>query len=129
MVTGQLMASVAPYFSDWLCRNLTAPVKDVAKARNTPLRHDSVRLSDLINTDPSKVDKGLEKRMDYAQRICSLALSIRKAEKLRVRLPLQKILLPVLDASFQAEVEAVKPLILAEINVKEPEYVTNPRDC
>lgn len=125
MVVGQLAAPVAPFFADWLSRNLTAPIKDTAKAKNTPLRHDSVHLSDLVQPDPSKVDKALEKRMDYAQRICSLALSIRKKERLRVRLPLQKLLLPVLDASFQAEVEAVKALILAEINVKELEYITD----
>jgi len=125
LVVGQLSAPVAPFFADWLYRNLTAPVKDIAKAKNTPLRHDSVHLTDLTQPDASKVDHDLEKRMDYAQRICSLALSIRKKEKLRVRLPLQKILLPVLDASFQAEVEAVKPLILAETNIKELEYITD----
>jgi len=125
MVTSQLMSSVAPFFSDWLYRNLTAPIKDVAKAKNTPLRHDSIHLSDLIVPDASKIDKDLEKRMAYAQRICSLALSIRKKEKLRVRLPLQKILLPVLDAAFIAEVEGVKDLILSEINVKQIEYITD----
>ena len=125
LVTSQLMASVAPFFSDWLYRNLTAPIKDVAKAKNTPLRHDSVHLTDLTQPDPSKVDKALEKRMDYAQRICSLALSIRKKEKLRVRLPLQKILLPVLDEAFIVEVDGVKDLILSEINVKRLEYVTD----
>lgn len=125
MVSSQLMASVAPFFSDWLYRNLSAPIKDAAKANNTPLRHDSVHLSDLTQPDPSKVDEALEKRMDYAQRICSLALSIRKKEKLRVRLPLQKILLPVLDEAFIAEVDGVKDLILSEINVKELEYVTD----
>jgi len=125
MVTGQLMAPVAPFFSDWLYRNLTAPIKAAAKANNTPLRHDSVHLSDLTQPDASKVDKALEKRMDYAQRICSLAFSIRQKEKLRVRLPLQKILLPVLDEQFIAEVDDFKSLILSEINVKQLEYVTD----
>lgn len=125
MVSTQLMSSVAPFFADWLYRNLTAPIKEVAKAKNTPLRHDSVHLTDLILPDASKVDKSLERRMDYAQRICSLALSIRKKEGLRVRLPLQKILLPVLDKSFIAEVDGVKDLILSEINMKALEYVTD----
>lgn len=125
MVTTQLMASVAPFFSDWLCRNLTAPIREFAKANNTPLRHESVHLTDLVQPDASKVDQDLEKRMDYAQRICSLALSIRKKEKLRVRQPLQKVLLPVLDEAFIAEVDDVKALILSEINVKELEYVTD----
>ncbi len=125
MVTGQLMSSVAPHFSDWLYRNLTAPIKDAAKTKNTPLRHDSVHLTDLVLPDLSKVDKALERRMDYAQRICSLALSIRKKEKLRVRLPLQKILLPVLNEAFIAEVDGVKDLILSEINLKQLEYITD----
>ena len=125
MVTTQLMSSVAPFFSDWMYRNLTAPIKEVAKAKNTPLRHDSVHLTDLVLPDPSKIDVELEKRMDYAQRICSLAFSIRKREKLRVRQPLQKVLLPVLDEAFITEVDQVKELILNEINVKNLEYVTD----
>ncbi|TNE54475.1 MAG: isoleucine--tRNA ligase [Bacteroidetes bacterium] len=125
MVVSQLSAPAAPFFADWLYRNLTAPIRDVAKANNTPLRHDSVHLTDLVQADPSRVDKDLEKRMDYAQRICSLALSIRKKDRLRVRLPLQKLLLPVVDERFIAEVDAVKGLILSEINVKELEYVTD----
>jgi isoleucyl-tRNA synthetase len=63
--------------------------------------------------------------MDYAQRICSLAFSIRKKEKIRVRQPLQKVLLPVLDEAFITEVDGVKDLILSEINVKELEYITD----
>lgn len=124
-VTLQLMSSLAPFFSDWMYRNLTAPVREKARANNTPLRHDSIHLTDLIAPDASKIDETLEKRMDYAQRICSLALSIRKKEKLRVRQPLQKLLLPVLDESFIAEVDGVRELILSEINVKELEYVTD----
>ena len=125
MVTNQLMASLAPFFSDWLYRNLTAPIREKAKADHTPLRHESVHLTDLTPVHTALIDKALEKRMDYAQRICSLALSIRKKERLRVRLPLQKILLPVLDATFRQEVEAVKDLILSEINVKEIEFITD----
>jgi isoleucyl-tRNA synthetase len=89
------------------------------------LRHESIHLGDLVLPDPSKIDRSLEKRMDYAQRICSLAFSIRKREKLRVRQPLQKVLLPVLDEAFIHEVDGVKDLILGEINVKELEYVTD----
>ncbi len=125
MVTAQLSASLAPFFSDWLYRNLTAPIREKAIANGTPLRHESVHLSDLTAPDGTKIDVDLEKRMDYAQRICSLALSIRKKEKLRVRLPLQKILLPILDEAFMAEVDGVKDLILSEINVKEIEYITD----
>lgn len=125
MVTAQLSAALAPFFSDWLYRNLTAPIRHAAVESGSPLRHESVHLTDLTQPDPSKVDKDLEKRMDYAQRICSLALSIRKKEKIRVRLPLQKVLLPILDEAFIAEVDGVKDLILSEINVKEIEYITD----
>jgi isoleucyl-tRNA synthetase/very-short-patch-repair endonuclease len=125
MVTNQLMCSLAPFFSDWMYRNMSAPIRAAAKANNTPLRHESIHLSDLIQPEPSKIDAALEKRMDYAQRICSLAFSIRKKERLRVRQPLQKILLPVLDAAFIKEVDSVKELILSEINIKELEYVTD----
>lgn len=125
LVTLQMMSSLAPFFTDWMYRNLTAPIRNKAKANNTPLRHDSIHLTDLTKPDDSKIDAYLEKRMDYAQRICSLALSIRKKERLRVRQPLQKLLLPVLDESFIAEVDGVKELILSEINVKELEYVTD----
>jgi isoleucyl-tRNA synthetase len=125
MVTAQLSASLAPFFSDWLYRNLTAPIRDAAIRHQTPLRHSSVHLTDLVQPDASKVDADLERRMDYAQRICSLAFSIRKKEKIRVRLPLQKVLLPVLNDAFMAEVDGVKDLILSEINVKQLEYVTD----
>lgn len=125
MVVSQLSSPVAPFFADWMYRNLTAPLRDKAKAAGTPLRHESVHLSDLTQPDCTKVDAALEQRMDYAQRICSLALSLRKREKLRVRQPLQKILLPILDPSFQEQVDAVADLIKAEINVKEIEYVTD----
>ncbi len=125
MVTNQLMSSLAPFFSDWMYRNMTAPIRAAAKANNTPLRHESVHLGDLTQPDPSKIDTALEKRMDYAQRICSLAFSIRKKEKIRVRQPLQKVPLPVLDEAFIAAVDEVKELILSEINVKELEYITD----
>ena len=73
----------------------------------------------------SKIDRQLEQRMDYAQRISSLILSLRKRENIRVRQPLSKILLPVLDEGFIEQVEAVKDLILAETNIKNIEYITD----
>jgi isoleucyl-tRNA synthetase len=82
-------------------------------------------LADFPQADISAIDKALEQRMDYAQRISSLVLSIRKKEGLRVRQPLTKILLPVLDPSFISQVDAVKELILSEVNVKDVEYITD----
>ena len=65
------------------------------------------------------IDKGLEERMDYAQRISSLVLSLRKKHKINVRQPLQKVILPVLDEAFTEQLDAVKDLIKSEVNVKE----------
>jgi isoleucyl-tRNA synthetase len=111
----KLMAPLAPFFSDWLYRNLNeASGKEQAA---------SIHLTDFPAILESAIDKKLEQRMDYAQRISSLVLSLRKKEKLRVRQPLQKILLPVLDDDFRVQVEGVKDLILAEVNIKEIEYL------
>lgn len=113
----KLMAPVGPMFSDWLYKNLNDATSLEAR--------ESVHLADFPQADTSAIDKTLEQRMDYAQRISSLVLSIRKKEGLRVRQPLTKILLPVLDPLFINQVDAVKELILSEVNVKEIEYITD----
>ena len=125
MVVGQLASPIAPFFSDWMYRNLTENIRAKAIQNNTPLRHASVHLSDLTKSDNSLINKELEQRMDYAQRISSLILSLRKKAKIRVRQPLQKAMLPILDANFIQQVEGVKDLILAETNVKYFEYITD----
>jgi isoleucyl-tRNA synthetase len=117
LTISKLMAPVSPFFSDWLYKNLN-------DATNTEAC-ESVHLSDFPTANDQIIDKELEQRMDYAQRISSLALSLRKKEKIRVRQPLHKILLPILDKSFQEQVDGVKELILSEINVKEVEYITD----
>ena len=113
----KLMASIAPFFADWLYQNLN-------NASNRELEK-SVHLTLIPTPDEGAIDKALEERMDYAQRISSLVLSLRKKESLRVRQPLQKIMLPILDNKFQDQVEAVKELILSEVNIKEIEYITD----
>ena len=123
MVTAQLMSPIAPFFSEWLYRNLTENIRDNALANNTPLRHISVHLTDLVKAEGSRIDSELEKSMDYAQKICSLVHSIRKNAKVKVRTPLQRILLPVLDASFADRIRSVESIILAEVNVKAIEYI------
>ncbi len=112
-----LMSPVAPFFSDRLFRDLN----------NVSERMDavSVHLADFPKFDATTIDKNLEERMELAQKISSMVLSLRKKVNIRVRQPLNKILLPVLDASFQTKVDAVKNLILAEVNVKEIEYITD----
>ncbi|MEL6636704.1 MAG: isoleucine--tRNA ligase [Bacteroidota bacterium] len=113
----KMMAPVAPFFADWLYRNLNEATQHEA--------HESVHLALFPTVDEAAIDRALEERMDYAQRISSLVLSLRKKDNVRVRQPLQKILLPVLDNAFQQQVEGVKDLILAEVNVKEIEYITD----
>lgn len=123
MVTAQLMAPIAPFFSEWLYKNLTDNIRDRAVANNTPLRHVSVHLTDLTHAEEDRLDRDLETSMDYAQRICSLVHSIRKNSKIKVRTPLQRILLPVIDKTFAGKVRSVEAIILAEVNVKAIEYI------
>ncbi len=111
----KVMAPIAPFFSDWLYKNLN---EATGKESN-----ESVHLSLYPEVNQDLRDAALEQRMDYAQRICSLVLSLRQAEKLRVRQPLNKILIPILDSSFEKQVRAVEDLVLAEVNVKEIEYL------
>ncbi len=116
IVVAQMISPVAPFFGDWLYRNLTA---------SSGQHPESVHLTDLPEAAHELKDEALIRRMDYAQRISSLVLSIRKKEKLRVRLPLRRIMLPVIDDQFRNDVEQVKDLILSEVNVKEIEYIDN----
>jgi len=111
----KLMAPVAPFFADWLYKNLNNA--------SSMEGHVSVHLAMFPEVEEASIDKALEQRMDYAQRISSLVLSLRKKESLRVRQPLTKILLPILDAKFEEQVRAVEDLILHEVNVKEMEYI------
>lgn len=115
--TAKLMAPVAPFFADWLYKNLN----DISGREN----HASVHLTLIPEVNENRIDKALEERMDYAKRISSLVLSLRKKEQIRVRQPLQKIILPVLDPYFEKQVREVEDLILAEVNVKEIDYVTD----
>jgi isoleucyl-tRNA synthetase len=123
MVTAQLMSPIAPFFSEWLYRNLTENIRSNAVANNTPLRHASIHLTDLTKSETNLIDADLEKSMEYAQRICSLVHSIRKNSKIKVRTPLQRILLPALDSSFSKRIKSVEEIILAEVNVKSIEYI------
>ncbi|MBV6652582.1 MAG: isoleucine--tRNA ligase, partial [Mameliella sp.] len=115
ITVSKLLAPVSPFFGDWLYRNLN----DATKLES----FESVHLTDFPVADTSNIDKDLEQRMDYAQRISSLTFALRKKEDLRVRQPLQKIMLPVLDKSFQDQVDQVKSLIAGEVNVKDIEYL------
>lgn len=123
VAVAQLASPYAPFFSEWLYKNLTDCVRDKAKANNTPLKHDSVHLSYLTKADEKVIDLVLEEQMAFAQEISSMVLSIRKKENIRVRQPLQSIRIPILNEQDKARIEAVSSLILAETNVKKLEFV------
>jgi isoleucyl-tRNA synthetase len=121
-VIAQLMSPVAPFFGEWLYQNLSAPHQEKATALNEAPQ-ESVHLTTLVKADVALIDTLLEQRMAIAQKISSMILSIRKKENLKVRQPLQKIQIPILDKDIREKIEAVKDLILAEVNVKEIEFV------
>lgn len=113
----QIMSPVAPFFADWLFQNLS-----VADHNNTV---ESVHLTLWKEADASLIDKELNERMELAQNISSMVLSLRKKSSINVRQPLAKILVPVLDQKFATQVELVKELILSETNIKDIEYITD----
>jgi isoleucyl-tRNA synthetase len=119
----QMSAPLAPFFSDWLYQQLTDPIRKHGLATGTAFESPSVHLTLLTQPDETYTDTSLETRMGYAQRISSLALSIRKREKLRVRLPLARLIIPVLNPEFRTQIEAVTSLIQTEVNVKQIEFI------
>ena len=110
-----LSAPIAPFFMDKLFKDL-----DEVSGRQGLA---SVHLSEFPIVNETEIDIDLEERMDIAQKHSSLILGLRKKNKLKVRQPLQKILVPILDDKFERQLEAIKDLILSEVNVKELEYL------
>ncbi len=111
----QLAAPIAPFYMERLFTDLN----------NTTGRHkeNSVHLVLFPEYDESLIDKALEERMDIAQKVSSMILSLRRKVSIKVRQPLARIMVPVPDKSFREKFEAVRDLILAEVNVKEVEYI------
>ncbi|QTE35927.1 isoleucine--tRNA ligase [Mucilaginibacter gossypii] len=113
----KLMSPIAPFFADRLYCDLNAVTRKE--------EFESVHLAYFPEYNSALVDAELEERMQLAQDISSLALSLRKKVNINVRQPLSKILLPILDKSFKLHVEEVKDLILSETNIKDIEYITD----
>lgn len=111
----KLSAPIAPFYADRLFCDLNEATEQEQSS--------SVHLADWPVVDSDAIDEDLEARMALAQTTSSLALSLRKKENIRVRQPLQKIMVPVIDADFERRLHMVESLILSEINVKELEYV------
>ena len=115
VTVSKLSAPIAPFFMDKLYKDLTQATSSE--------KSNSVHLALFPVSVENFVDKSLESKMLKAQTISSLVLSLRKKEMIKVRQPLQKVMIPVLDNVFRAEVEAISDLIKAEVNVKEIELL------
>jgi isoleucyl-tRNA synthetase len=112
----RLMAPISPFFSDALFLQLNA-----VSGRYTA---ESIHHVNYPIADSSFIDQALEERMQMAQDASSLVLSLRKKVNIKVRQPLQKVLIPVLDPSMQAQLQRIEDLIKAEVNVKSIEYLS-----
>ena len=116
----RLMAPIAPFFSERVFLDLNA----VTKRHNV----ESVHHLGFPEVHEEMIDKSLEERMQLAQKICSMVLGLRKKSNLRVRQPLQKIVIPVRDEAMHAQIERVQHLICSELNVKEIEFLAADND-
>lgn len=112
----QLMAPFAPFFADRLYTDLTAPATTET---------ESVHLSYFPVAEDSAIDRELERRMALAQTLTSMVLSLRRKVNIKVRQPLQAIMIPVTSESQRQDIEAMASLILSEVNVKEIKFVGN----
>lgn len=113
LTVSKLIAPISPFYADRLYKDLT----------NGQGEAESVHLALFPKADATLMDKELERRMELAQQITSMVLALRKKERIIVRQPLQRISIPVTDESMKLAIEAVKQLILDEVNVKELEFV------
>jgi isoleucyl-tRNA synthetase len=111
LTVSKLMSPIAPFYAEWLYKNLSGKTTE------------SIHLTLFPAYDESLIDESLSKSMHLAQNISSLIHSLRKKEKIKVRQPLQKILVPVLSKADKESIQNVEALILSEINVKSIEYV------
>jgi len=113
----RLIAPISPFFADAVFRNLNAV--------SGRFSVESVHHADYPTANEAAIDLALEERMQLAQDTCSLVLSIRKKVNIKVRQPLQKVMVPVLNPEMQLQLQRVEDLIKAEVNVKEFEYITD----
>ncbi len=113
----KLIAPVSPFFSDAVYNRLNEVTGKEKKA--------SVHHTDFPLANASVIDDTLEERMQLAQDVCSLVLSLRKKVNIKVRQPLQKILIPILNTEMQHQLQQVEELIKSEVNIKAVEYITD----
>ena len=115
ITVAKLSAPIAPFFMERLYKDLDAVTQKEG--------FESVHLAKFPTFDPEIINGKLERKMQLAQKVSSLVLSIRQKEKIKVRQPLQKIMIPVLDDAQKEDIEAVAALIKSEVNVKEIELL------
>lgn len=115
-----LSSPIAPFYADQLFNDLNSVTKRHAT--------DSVHLANFPIAVENHIDTYLEEKMELAQKVSSMVLALRKKQDIKVRQPLQKIMLPVLDPKFKEQVDAVSELILSEVNVKQLEYLPEDSD-
>ena len=113
----RLMAPIAPFFCDALFNNLNSITKR--------LKVKSIHHADFPVTNNSAIDPALEERMQMAQDVTSLILSLRKKVNIKVRQPLQKVLVPVLNPAMKKQFEKVEQLVKSEVNIKDVQYLTD----
>ncbi len=117
LTVAKLASPIAPFFMDNLYRDLTK-----ITSKNS---FSSVHLGEFPKADESLINESLERKMQKAQTISSMVLSLRKKEMIKVRQPLQRIMIPVLDQQDKEDIKAVSNLIISEVNVKEIELVND----
>ena len=110
-----LIAPIAPFFADWLFKNLNSVTEKVSVA--------SVHLSDFPITKEELINKELEEQMKLAQDVSSLILSLRKKVSIKVRQPLQKVIIPIIGEGFEQKIKNIEVIIKSETNIKEVELV------
>jgi isoleucyl-tRNA synthetase len=117
LTVAKLASPIAPFITDKIYKDL------VSVSGNE--KCESVHLSDFETYDQQAIDKDLEERMSIAQQISSIVLGLRRQKSLKVRQPLSKIMIPILNTGLKEQIEAGKDIILSEINVKQIEYITD----
>ena len=115
-----LIAPIAPFFAEWLFKNLN----DITKRA----KHSSVHHTDFPKADITIINTSLEKRMQLAQDISSLILSLRKKVNIKVRQPLQKVLIPAIESDLSENIKSVEEIIKSETNIKEIEILSSDND-
>ena len=118
----QLIAPFAPFFGEWLYRGLTLQHGTSGQSNSNAI---SVHLTDLPVCNEGWIDLAMERRMELAQNISSLVLSLRKGQKIRVSQPLKQILIPIIAEQMKLDIIKIEELIKAEVNIKEINFITN----